>query len=144
MLIPIATLIAFIAAVLYFYYFKWFKTQKTRIFIFGLIALTVFELFYYFQKITPFAPAKYMYPSTPVVEFLMKNGGINRAWGYGTAYIDSNFQTFDGTFSPDGNDPLHLKNYTELLAASKNGRLPDLLPRPDANIAGGFGNNRSL
>ncbi len=125
-----------------FYYFSKInilKKYKKSVYILVIVVISSFELFYYFQKITPFAPNDYLYPVTPVVEYIKEKGEVDRYWGYGSAYIESNFQTYDATFSPEGNDPLHIKNYTELLAASKNGRLPVILPRPDANIAGGFG-----
>ena len=137
LILPIGSILAFI-----FLTSAFLKVQiknKLPIFIVLVIALVVVDLYYYFQKITPFAPREYMYPKTPVVEFLKKNAGINRFWGYGSAYIESNFQTFDKSYSPEGNDPLHIREYTELLASSKNGRIPEILPRPDANIAPGFG-----
>lgn len=137
LILPIGSLFIFILLT-----FAFIRIQiKNKFALFSIIILTIvsIDLYYYFQKITPFAPREYMYPETPVVEFLKKNAGINRFWGYGSAYIESNFQTFDGTFSPEGNDPLHVREYTELLSSSKNGRIPKILPRPDANVAPGFG-----
>lgn len=104
-----------------------------------LLALLVFDLFYFFHKITPFSPNSLSYPKTPLMTYLNRNGGINRFWGYGSAYIPPNFQSVDGSFSPEGNDPLHIARYGKLLASSKDGNLPVVLPRPDANIAGGYG-----
>ncbi|HSD98489.1 MAG TPA: YfhO family protein [Patescibacteria group bacterium] len=104
-----------------------------------LFILVVADLFYVFQKITPFAPAATIYPVSPVVSYMQQNGGINRYWGYGSGYINPNFQTIDGTYSPEGNDPLHIKNYGDLLASSYDGKIPLLPPRPDANIAPGYG-----
>ena len=137
LIIPIASVLAFL--VLTFFFFRIRIKNKVPIFVVLIFAITFFDLHYYFQKITPFAPREFMYPQTPVVEFLQKNAGINRFWGYGSAYIESNFQTFDKTFSPEGNDPLHIKEYTELVSSSKNGRIPEILPRPDANVAPGAG-----
>lgn len=104
-----------------------------------LTIVVIFDLFYFFNKITPFSPASFTYPKTPVISFLKENAGINRFWGYGSAYIASNFQSVDNTYSPEGNDPLHISSYGELLASSKNGQVPKALPRPDANIAPGYG-----
>lgn len=137
LILPIGSLLTFI-----FLAFVYLRIRiQNKLFIFMILALVIvsFDLYYYFQKITPFAPREYLYPETPVVEFLKKNGGIDRFWGYGSAYIESNFQTYDKTFSPEGNDPLHIREYTELLSSSKNGRIPEILPRPDANVAPGFG-----
>lgn len=139
LIMPILTATALLVLTIYFHFFKVFDKYKKSIFVSSVLIISVFELFYYFQKITPFAPKEYMYPDTPVITYLKKNAGVNRFWGYGSGYIESNFQTFDNTFSPEGNDPLHIREYTELLSSSKNGYIPDILPRPDANIAGGFG-----
>lgn len=137
LIIPIASVLAFL--VFTFFFFRIRVKNKIPIFIVLIFAITLFDLHYYFQKITPFAPREFLYPKTPVVEFLQKNAGINRFWGYGSAYIESNFQAYDETFSPEGNDPLHIKEYTELVSSSKNGKIPEALPRPDANVAPGFG-----
>lgn len=116
-----------------------FKFKKIAIL---LITLTlVLDLFYFFNKITPFSPIFFTYPKTPIAEFIKESAGINRFWGYGSAYIMPNFQSVNGTYSPEGNDPLHIKAYGELLISSKTGSLPQVLPRPDANIAPGYGNN---
>lgn len=104
-----------------------------------LTAIVILDLFYAFHKITPFSPKQLIYPQTAVIEFLQKNAGIYRSWGYGSAYIPANYQTVNGTFSPEGNDPLHIASYGQLLASSGNGILPSVLPRPDANVAPGYG-----
>ena len=115
------------------------KRFNIKLSIFLLAFLIVFDLFYFFNKITPFAPISFTYPNTPLTSYLKENAGINRVWGYGNAYIPPNFQSVDTTFSTEGNDPLHILRYTELLASSKDGKLPKMLPRPDANIAPGYG-----
>ena len=115
------------------------KRVSVKVFYVLIFLLVLFDLFYFFHKITPFAPASFTYPNSPVTEFISKNASINRFWGYGLAYIMPNFQSVDGTYSPEGNDPLHIARYTELLSSSTNGKLPQTLPRPDANIAPGYG-----
>lgn len=104
-----------------------------------IIFLTIFDLFYFFHKITPFSPQQFVYPQTPVMSYLQTHAGNNRFWGYGSGYIQPNFQTYDKTYSPEGDDPLHIKWYTEFLESSKDGKPPVRLPRPDANIIGGYG-----
>lgn len=115
------------------------KKIKLELSLMLITLLIVFDLFYFFNKITPFAPSGFTYPQTPVISYLKENAGINRYWGYGSAYIPANFSTVDGTYSPEGNDPLHISRYGELLSSSINGKLPVSLPRPDANIAPGYG-----
>lgn len=104
-----------------------------------VFSITLFDLFYFFHKITPFSPKEFIYPQTEIMTYIQKNAGINRFWGYGSAYISSNFQTLDQTFSPEGDDPLHLKLYSALISASKNGKPEAELSRLDANIASGYG-----
>ncbi len=142
LLIPLFSIIMFILSALV--YLKLGKQKAIKKF--GKVALisiifiiTFADLFYYFQKITPFSPAEFMYPKTQVVSYLNKQTKIDRIWGYGAAEMESNFQTFEKLYSTEGNDPLHIRKYTEFAATSANGRLPEVLPRPDANIARGFG-----
>ncbi|OGH04055.1 MAG: hypothetical protein A2W22_00315 [Candidatus Levybacteria bacterium RBG_16_35_11] len=124
------------ALTIFTFYFKKYNKKVALTLLFLIIIL---DLSYFFNKITPFSPKELIYPQTPVVNFLNKNAGINRFWGYGSAYISPNFQTVDKTYSPEGNDPLHIVRYGELLASSRDGKLPEVLPRPDANVASGFG-----
>lgn len=125
-------------ALIFAFYIKNKNVKITGLFI---SAIVILDLFYFFNKITPFSPMNFAYPATPIISYITKTAGINRFWGYGTAYIPPNFQTVDGTYSPEGNDPLHIARYGELLASSVNGKLPDVLPRPDANVAPGYGPN---
>lgn len=124
-----------ISTFLSYYAIKKYKT----IFYIIITTLVVLDLFYFFNKITPFAKNSLIYPETPIVSKIKQIAGINRFWGYGSGYLPSDFQTVDKTFSPEGNDPLHISRYGQLLASSKNGRIPANIPRPDANIAPGFG-----
>ncbi len=128
------TVLAF--GILVAFYLK--RVNKNLAFIIVLL-LVSFDLFYFFNKITPFSPAQLTYPNTPIISYIKETAGINRFWGYGSGYIPANYQSVDGTYSPEGNDPLHIAAYTELLASSKTGTLPEVLPRPDANIAPGYG-----
>lgn len=98
------------------------------------ILFSLVDIFRSFHKITPFSPPDFVYPKTPVVTYLQKHGGIYRSWGYDQGAIESNFQTADKVFSPEGNDPLHNKQYTEFIMSSKDGKVPTIPARPDANI----------
>jgi len=112
---------------------------KRRLILGIILLVTVFDLFFYFRKITPFSPPEFVYPSTPVMNYLQQNAGINRFWGYGTGYIDSNFSTYIQTFSPDGYDPLFIRRYGELIAASDNGQMKDSILRADVILTKGYG-----
>lgn len=104
-----------------------------------IIFITIFDLFYFFQKITPFSPPEFVFPQTEVMEFLRNKAGIDRFWGYGAASIETNFATQEQVFSPEGSDALHLRRYGELLSASKEGKISPRIPRRDANIFPGYG-----
>ena len=124
-----------LATVLIFYAKKINKNISAAL----LLFIICLDLFYFFGKITPFSPPELIYPNTPVISFIKNNAGINRFWGYGSGYISPDYQSVDGSYSPEGNDPLHTASYGELLASSKTGKIPFVLPRPDANIAPGYG-----
>lgn len=125
-----------VSTVIIFYLFK--SNPIGKVF---LTLVIILDLLYFFNKITPFSIPEFVYPKTSVITYLQKNAGINRFWGYGSAYINPNFQTYDKTYSPEGNDPLHIQTYGMLLASSGNGMIPKVLPRPDANIAPGYGSS---
>lgn len=128
------TVLAFGALLVFFVTKKSVKIGMALLFF-----LVVVDLFYGFEKITPFAPIQTVYPQNPVTAYMQQHAGINRFWGYGSGYIEPNFQTVTGTYSPEGNDPLHIKAYGELITSSYDGKLPTLPPRPDANLAQGYG-----
>jgi len=144
MILPLFYTLCFIVFI-GFYYFgeKIFKGVLKKIYyilpIF-LVLVTIFDLFYFFHKITPFSPKEFTYPQTQVIDYIKNNAGFYRYWGYGAGYVSSNFQNVDRTFSPEGDDPLHIKSYTELLEASgNNGIVPSSLPRVNSNIPHGYG-----
>lgn len=106
-----------------------------------LLVLSMVDLFYFFHKITPFAPKETIYPKTEVLDQLKKIQGIDRFWGYGSGYVATNLQTYEKTFSLDGYNALHIKRYGELLSSSLDGRIASFIPRSDPMIAPGYGEN---
>jgi len=116
-----------------------FLLNKKHFLFLGIILITIFDLFFYFQKITPFSPKEFVYPRTEIMKYLQDNAGINRFWGYGIGYIDSNFSTFTGTYSIDGWDALFIRRYGELISASDNGKIKETIPRADVALTRGFG-----
>lgn len=106
------------------------------------ILIVCVDLFYFFHKFNPFVPKLFIYPKTPVGEWLVKNSGIDRFWGYSYGGIQANFPTQIGIYSPDGYDPLYPKKYGQFIQASVNGKIPEVFSdqtRSDAMITGGFG-----
>lgn len=115
------------------------KYQKIA---FVLIIILVFDLFYFFNKITPFSPSQFFYPETKVINRLKTLGEIDRSWGYQSGYIETNFQTHEKIYSAEGYDPLIIKRYMELVTASRNGKFPESVPRSDVNIVQNGGSLR--
>lgn len=97
-----------------------------------LILLAIGEYSYLFNKYQPFAPAKFVFPSHPVFRFLQDKAGIDRFFGFGTAYVDNNFATYYRVFASEGWDSLYIKRYGQLLASAKDGRLAQEILRSDA------------
>lgn len=99
------------------------------------------DLFYFFHKITPFAPYEAIYPKTEVLAELKRIQGIDRSWGYGSGYVTTNLQTYEKLFSVDGYNALYIRRYGEILSSSKDGKIANLIPRSDPMIVPGYGGN---
>jgi hypothetical protein len=139
-ILPFIFALSFAAIVFFQFYIKKSLSVKGILLIpIIILIISIGDLFYFFHKITPFSPKDFVYPKSDVVEYLLQNAGTYRFWGYGSGYVDSNFQAYDKTYSPEGYDPLHVKSYSELLNASVDGKLPKIPSRSDANIAPGYG-----
>ncbi|MCL4417451.1 MAG: YfhO family protein, partial [Actinobacteria bacterium] len=105
-----------------------FLKKSKKVFIVILIIL-LFDLLYFFNKITPFSPPEFFYPKTTIMTKLKEIQGINRSWGYGAGFLETNFQTHEKTFSPEGYDPLIVKSYIELVTSAKKGKFLKDIPR---------------
>ena len=116
-----------------------YKKTLPNLVILGIFALTLFDLFYFFHKITPFSPKEYVYPQTEVLQYLKNNSSMNKFWGYGEGSLENNFSTYEKIYSTSGYEPLHIKRYGELISASKNGKIESHLSGSDANIESGYG-----
>lgn len=120
-------------------------TLKRNVMFLVLVLLFIVQagdLFRYFTKFNSFVPEELVFPKAQVFEFLKKESGNYRFWGYGSANIEANFATQYRLFSPDGYDPLYPKRYGEIIQASKNGKIATEFTRQtrsDAFIAPGFG-----
>ena len=117
---------------------SFYISKYRKIIITFLIILSILDLFYFFHKITPFAPTETVYPQTEVLDHLKTIQGIDRSWGYGSGYISTNLQTYEKIFSADGYNALHLKRYGEILSSSKDGKIAISIPRSDPMIASGY------
>lgn len=140
-----STIILTIALVLFL---SVFINKKLRyIIIILLLFLNIFDLWRFSQKFNPFSPSVFTFPQNPVLEFVKKNSGINRFWGYKSAIISANLATEFSLFSPEGYDPLYPKRYGEFIQASVDGKIHTEFTdqtRSDAVIAQNLGQLRVM
>lgn len=113
-----------------------FKTEKWfKMLFLVLLIVTVFDLFRFGWKFTPFSAQEYLFPETKTISFLEKNIGFNRIAILDDRILPPNFQTMYKIRAISGYDPLYLFNYAELIAANERG---------DHSITPPFGYNRIL
>jgi len=96
-----------------------------RIFI---IAITIFDLFRFGWKFTPFTGMKYFYPDTEIINYLKKNTvGPVRITSMDDKILPSNINAYYNIESAGGYDPLLSSRYQEFAAAVERG-IPDIKP----------------
>lgn len=104
---------------------RFFKEKRffTKIFqtlALALIILAVaFDVLRFTKKWMPFTERKYLYPSLPVLEYLTKNAGHDRVFGYYSMAL----QNYYGIQGFDGYDPLYIQRYGELLLSAGDGKI---------------------
>lgn len=102
-----------------------------------ILAISFLSSAFFANKYLYFSERKYVFPNTPLFKELNKISGINRIWGVGNGYLDRNFATYYGLFSPEGYDSFYIRRYGELLYAAQNkGKYSYQIPRTDAVISG--------
>ncbi len=109
--------------------------NKLPIFIFVFLAITIFDLFRFAYKFTPFTENKYLFPPTKSLDFLQSHIGNSRIMTTDDRILPPNFSVFYHLQSIDGYDPLYSRKYAELVAA---------MERNEPNINPPFGFNRII
>ncbi len=129
-------ILLFISNVFFLFLMQKFKTGKVfKAFVFVLLFITVFDLFRFGWKFTPFTQKEYLFPETKTISFLQNNVGFNRIATLDDRILPPNFQTMYKIRAISGYDPLYLLNYAQLIAANERG---------DHLITAPFGYNRIL
>lgn len=110
---------------------------KRRKVVFALLflAITIFDLFRFGWKFLPFSSSDYFFPKTEITNFLQENAQNYRVMTTDSRIFPPNFSIMYQIQTLDLYDPLYLKNYAELIAASERGK---------PNISGPFGFNRII
>lgn len=134
LILPTGTLIASIVVVIALT--KIISNKKLqKILIITLLAIAVFDLLRFGEKFTPFTDSDWLFPKTKTLEFLQNQQKPFRIMSTDSRIFPPNFSMIYQLESVDGYDPLYLKRYGELIAASERG---------ESNISAPFGFNRII
>ena len=112
-----------------------FRKIPRSIFVWLIILISVFDLFRFGWKFTPFTASSYLYPNTPALTFLNSHIGNYRVLSANSQILPPNFLTMYRIQTIDGYDPLYLKNYAQLIVS---------LERNTSDINPPFGFNRII
>jgi hypothetical protein len=82
----------------------------------GIVAVTIFSLFYFANKFLYFSERRFVFPEVPVISKLKEVAGWDRVWGVGGGHLEKNMNIYYGLYSPEGYDALFSRRYGELLA----------------------------
>lgn len=100
-----------------------------------LLFISSFDLVRFADKFEPFTSQTYLYPETQVLSLLQHDRSYGRIMATDSRILPPNFSVVYHLQSIDGYDPLYLRRYGELIAASER-RKPD--------ISAPFGFNRII
>jgi len=88
-----------------------------------LFLLSVFDLFRFGWKFTPFSPKEYLYPITPVIKFLQENMQENdRYMTLDRRILPPNANIIYKLKSIEGYDPIYSKSYARFITEMETGR----------------------
>lgn len=111
------------------------KKINRKILILLLLAVTVFDLFRFGWKFTPFTEQKYFFPETAAIKFLKSQSEPFRIMSTDKEILPPNTASFFGIESAEGYDPIFSERFEEFAAASERGK---------PNISAPFGFNRII
>jgi hypothetical protein len=89
---------------------------------------SIFDLFRFGWKFTPFSPKEYLYPVTPAIKFLQENMRLNdRYMTLDRRLLPPNSNIMYKLKSVEGYDPIYSKAYAVTIAEMENGHetIPD-------------------
>ncbi len=94
-----------------------------------IILVTIVDLLRFGNKFTPFTEQKYLFPETKTILFLQSatSRDQSRIMSLDSRILPPNFSNVYKLQSIEGYDPLYIKRYGELIAASERNK-PDIAP----------------
>ena len=98
--------------------------------------VAIVEYSYFANKFQTFSEARFFFPQSPPFSFLEQQSQEvpYRFFGDYTSSVMSNAWIPYEIYGVEGYDSLYLRRYGELLAASRDGNIPENIPRSDANL----------
>lgn len=129
LLLPTLIFVAFVIIII-LYFVLATKTKRKIVLeslVYLFILIVVFDLLRFSLKFNPFTKRDYLFPPTSAIAFLQKNIGNYRIMTTDARMLPPNFSAVYKLQSIDGYDPLYLRRYAELVAASERGK-PNINP----------------
>src|SRR5581483_8837617 len=111
------------------------KFKQSELFALIFILFVSFDLFRFGLKFIPFTGKEFLFPNTQTLSYIKENQGEYRTMTTDSRIFPPNFSIMYGIYSIEGDDPLYLKRYGELMAAQGRNK-------PD--ISAPFGFNRII
>lgn len=116
LVIPSASLAASIFAL-------WLKPRYRKVGYVIFLLLIAGNAFLFAKKYLYFSERRFVYPNVAVFDALKQLTAYDRFWTYDTGYIEKNFASYYGVFSPEGYDAYMIRRYGEFLAyANSHGK----------------------
>jgi len=107
--------------------YRFFPKKLQHVLPYGLLALTIVDLFFVGSKYNSFSRQAYFYPPTKVLSYLREQQGIFRIMETDRRILSPNIATMYRLQAIEGYDPLYLQRYGELMVAVKR-NTPDISP----------------
>ncbi|MFC1646642.1 YfhO family protein, partial [Patescibacteria group bacterium] len=111
------------------------KEKYKRIVVLSIIAISIFDLFRFGWKFTPFTPKDLFFPSTKIISYLSSQKKPFRIMTLDDKILPANSNAYYGIESVSGYDPIILFRYEEFIASVERGK---------PNIDKPFGFNRII
>lgn len=103
------------------------KKRFTLLMLLLFFVLTIFDLTRFAQKFLPLSSRDYVYPQTETISYLKNDRSLFRIMTTDDRILPPNVSMMYTIQTIDGYDPLYLRRYGELIAASERGA-PDISP----------------
>jgi len=121
-------LLASFGLVVYLFLLKRKRFQRFSIIvIYCLLLLTIFDLFRFGWKFTPFSREEWIFPKTNLISTVEKDSGISRFLSLDRRIMPPNFSNYYRIQDISGYDPLYLQHFGQFVASWERGK-PDISP----------------